>query len=97
MVTSLGLWILSGKGTSSAVSGEKAPAQTAGPRRPPEAPTKPAKAQPARRRSRTRSQAGAGAEPKTETPEKRPAAGAEAQRKETSQAMMPKWWNWQTR
>ncbi len=31
MLTSLGLWILSAKGTSSVVGGEKAPAQTAAP------------------------------------------------------------------
>lgn len=38
MLTSLGLWILSAKGTSSVVGGEKAPAQTTAP-----APTTPAK------------------------------------------------------
>jgi preprotein translocase subunit SecG len=38
MLTSLGLWILSAKGTSSVVGGEKAPAQTTAP-----APTAPAK------------------------------------------------------
>jgi preprotein translocase subunit SecG len=40
MLTSLGLWILSAKGTSSVVGGEKTPAQTTAPA--PTAPAKPA-------------------------------------------------------
>jgi preprotein translocase subunit SecG len=49
MLTSLGLWILSAKGTSSVVGGEKAPAQTTAPANPVPKKQEPAQQQPAQK------------------------------------------------